>query len=202
MGVELIAASRNPKKIMEMEAITKEFGISIVSRDDAGLPQTEIEEDGDTFEKNSFKKAYEIMKMSGLPTIADDSGLEVDWLGGAPGVYSARFAGEGSTDEENNKKLLDLMKDVPKALRTARFVSVITVVFPDGRSLVARGETEGYLLEEEHGTNGFGYDPLFVPLEKDVSYAELSAEEKNMISHRGKALRRLRELLSNETIRG
>lgn len=202
MVVELIAASRNPKKIAELEAITREFGMMIISRDDAGLPQTEIEEDGDTFEENSFKKAYEIMKMSGRPTIADDSGLEVDWLDGAPGVYSARFAGESSTDDQNNEKLLDLMKNVPKEQRTARFVSVITLVFPDGRSLVARGEAEGFLLEQERGANGFGYDPLFVPLGKDATFAELPPDEKNKISHRGKALQRLRELLSEETIRG
>lgn len=185
-----------------MEAITKSFGLSIISRDNAGLPTTEIEEDGKTFEENSYKKAFEIMKLSGLPTIADDSGLEVDWLDGAPGVYSARFAGEECDDQANNRKLLELLKNVPKEKRTARFVSVITVIFPDGRTLVARGETEGTLLDEERGQGGFGYDPLFVPVGKELTYSELSAEEKNQISHRGKALQKLKELLYQETIRG
>lgn len=185
-----------------MEAITKEFGMTIISRDAAGLPTTEIEEDGDTFEKNSYKKAYEIMKISGRPTIADDSGLEVDWLNGAPGVYSARFAGEDCDDKANNRKLLDLLKDVPKEKRGARFVSVITLIYPDGKVLVARGETFGTLLEEERGDGGFGYDPLFVPAGKDLTYSELTAEDKNQISHRGKALRKLKELLYQETIRG
>lgn len=199
---DIIAASRNPKKIRELEAITKAFGMNIISRDDAGLPKTEIEEDGDTFEANSYKKASEIMKISGCPTIADDSGLEVEWLEGAPGVYSARFAGEECDDQANNRKLLELMKDVPKEKRGARFVSVITLIYPDGTTLVARGETEGTLLEAERGEGGFGYDPLFVPVGQDHTYSELSADEKNQISHRGKALRILKELLYQESIRG
>jgi XTP/dITP diphosphohydrolase len=199
---DIIAASRNQKKIREMEAITKEFGMNIISRDDAGLPTTEIEEDGETFEANSYKKAYEIMKMSGSPTIADDSGLEVDWLDGAPGVYSARFAGDACDDKANNRKLLELMKDVPPEKRTARFVSVITMMFPDGRTLVARGETEGTLLTDERGTGGFGYDPLFVPVGMTQTYSQLTPEAKNKISHRGKALRILKELLNQESNRG
>ncbi len=198
----IIAASRNPKKIREMEDITREFGMTIISRDEVGLPTTEIEEDGDTFEENSYKKAFEIMKISGCPTIADDSGLEVDYLDGAPGVYSARFAGEECDEKENNKKLLTLLKGVPTEKRGARFVSVITLIFPDGRALVARGETNGVLLDEERGTGGFGYDPLFVPEGKEVTYSELTAEQKNQISHRGKALQTLKELLYQETNRG
>ncbi len=199
---DLIAASRNPKKIKEMEAITKEFGLMIISRDDAGIPPDEIEEDGDTFEENSCKKAVEIMKTSGKPTIADDSGLEVDWLDGAPGVYSARFAGDECSDQANNEKLLTLLNGVPKEKRSARFVSVITVAFPDGRMLVARGETEGTILEKEQGKGGFGYDPLFVPLGETRSFAQLTPEEKNQISHRGKALQKLKDLLYLNTIRG
>lgn len=199
---DIIAASRNPKKIREMEDITKEFGMTIISRDDAGLPTTEIEEDGVTFEENSYKKAFEIMKISGRPTIADDSGLEVDWLNGAPGVYSARFAGEECDDKANNQKLLELLKGVPKEKRGARFVSVITLIYPDGKALVARGETAGTLLEEERGEGGFGYDPLFVPEGKNLTYSELTADEKNQISHRGRALRKLKELLYQDTTRG
>ena len=199
---DIIAASRNPKKIREMEDITKEFGMTIISRDDAGLPTTEIEEDGVTFEENSYKKAFEIMKISGRPTIADDSGLEVDWLNGAPGVYSARFAGEECDDKANNQKLLELLKGVPKEKRGARFVSVITLIYPDGKALVARGETIGTLLEEARGEGGFGYDPLFVPEGKNLTYSELTADEKNQISHRGRALRKLKELLYQDSTRG
>lgn len=191
----IIAASRNKHKIVEIEAITKKYGMNIVARDDAGLPTTEVEEDGETFEENSYKKAYEIMKMCGKTTIADDSGLVVDYLGGAPGVYSARFAGEGASDERNNHKLLDLLEGVPYKERRAKFVSVITMVFPDGETLVARGECPGHIITEEIGENGFGYDPLFVPEGFERTYAQLTAEEKNTISHRAKALAELEKLL-------
>lgn len=147
----IVAATQNKHKIVEIEAITKEFGMDIISRDEAGVPDIEIVEDGTTFEENSYKKAYEIMKLCGKITIADDSGLEVDCLDGAPGVYSARFAGEDGDDEANNRKLIDLIKDVPYEKRTGRFVSVITMVFPDGESLVARGEVEGHLVLEKKG---------------------------------------------------
>ncbi|MBQ1959778.1 MAG: non-canonical purine NTP pyrophosphatase, partial [Firmicutes bacterium] len=120
----IVAASRNKHKIEEIEAITKKFGMSIISRDEAGVPPVEIDEDGETFEANSFKKANEIMKMCGKVTLADDSGLMVDYLGGAPGVYSARFAGEDGNDEKNNAKLLKLLEEVPAKERTAQFVSV------------------------------------------------------------------------------
>ena len=125
----------------------------------------EIVEDGETFEENSYKKAFEIMKICGRTTIADDSGLEVDCLDGAPGVFSARFAGADGDDRANNQKLKELIKDVPYEERTGRFVSVITMVFPDGEVISSRGEVEGRLLLEESGENGFGYDPLFVPLD-------------------------------------
>lgn len=125
----IIAASRNKHKIEEIETITKKFGMEIISRDEAGIPKIEIEEDGETFEENSFKKANEIMKMCGKVTIADDSGLMVEYLGGAPGVYSARFAGEDGNDAKNNEKLLSLLDQVPYKERRAKFVSVITMVF-------------------------------------------------------------------------
>lgn len=192
----IIAASRNKHKIEEIEAITKKFGMEIISRDEAGIPKVEIEEDGETFEENSYKKAYEIMKMSdGKVTIADDSGLMVDYLGGAPGVYSARFAGEDGNDEKNNTKLLKLLEGLPRSERTAKFVSVITMVYPDGDYIVARGECTGTILEAPIGENGFGYDPLFLPDGYDKSFAQLSSEEKNSISHRAKALVELERLL-------
>lgn len=191
----IIAASRNAHKIAEIEAITRKFGMEIISRDEAGLPKTEIEEDGETFEENSLKKASEIMKMCGRVTIADDSGLMVEYLGGAPGVYSARFAGEGSGDEKNNQKLLNLLEGVPYKERRAKFVSVITMVYPDGETLVARGECEGHIIDTPVGENGFGYDPLFVPDGFQRTFAQLTPEEKNAVSHRAKALIQLEKLL-------
>lgn len=191
----IIAASRNKHKIEEIEAITKKFGMCIISRDDAGVPKVEVEEDGTTFEENSFKKADEIMKMCGKVTIADDSGLMVDYLGGAPGVYSARFAGEDGNDKKNNDKLLALLDQVPYKERKAKFVSVITMVYPDGETLVARGECEGHIIDAPVGENGFGYDPLFVPDGFQRTFAQLTSEEKNAISHRAKALIELEKLL-------
>lgn len=192
----IIAASKNKHKIEEMDAITSKLGMHIVPRDEAGIPDDfEIVEDGSTFEENSFKKANEIMKISGQIAIADDSGLEVDFLGGAPGVYSARFAGEDCTDKKNNIKLLTLLEDVPYKERRAKFVSVITMVFPDGEQLVARGECHGHILTEPLGQNGFGYDPLFVPDGYQRTFAEFTNEEKNKISHRAKALMKLSEML-------
>ncbi len=191
----IVAATKNRHKIKEIEAITKEFGMSIIPRDEAGVPDVEIIEDGSTFEENSYKKAYEVMKLCGKTTIADDSGLEVDCLGGAPGVYSARFAGEDGDDKANNRKLTGLLKDIPYEDRTGRFVSVITMVSPDGDAVVARGEIEGHIVLEEKGSNGFGYDPLFVPEGYDSTFGEIDTEIKNRISHRAKALSRLREKL-------
>ncbi len=195
MSSVIVAATKNRHKIQEIEAITQEFGMSIISRDEAGVPDIEINEDGETFEENSYKKAFEIMKLCNNITIADDSGLEVDCLDGAPGVYSARFAGKDGDDDANNRKLTELIKDVPYEQRTGRFVSVITMVFPDGETISARGEVEGHLLTEKRGSSGFGYDPLFVPEGYDRTFGELGPEIKNSISHRSRALARLRELL-------
>lgn len=192
----IVAASRNQHKIDEMQAILKKFGMEIISRDDAGVPKIEIEEDGETFEENSYKKAYEIMKLCGKTTISDDSGLMVDYLGGAPGVYSARFAGEDGNDAKNNEKLLTLLTDVPYKERRAQFVSVITMVFPNGESITARGECPGHIIDTPVGENGFGYDPLFVPDGFQRTFAQLSPEEKNEISHRAVALVELERLLT------
>ncbi|MBR5229392.1 MAG: XTP/dITP diphosphatase [Firmicutes bacterium] len=191
----IVAASRNKHKIEEIEAITKKFGMAVISRDEAGVAPVEIDEDGETFEENSFKKANEIMKMCGKVTLADDSGLMVDYLGGAPGVYSARFAGEDGNDEKNNAKLLKLLEGVPAKDRKAKFVSVITMVFPDGETIVARGECPGRIITAPTGDNGFGYDPLFVPEGYDKTFAQLTGEEKNQISHRAYALKELEKLL-------
>lgn len=191
----VVAASRNRHKIEEIDAITKKFGMHIISRDEAGVPDIEITEDGQTFEDNSLKKAREIMKLCGQITIADDSGLMVDCLNGAPGVYSARFAGEDGNDEKNNQKLLMLLEGVPEEKRTAEFVSVITMVYPDGNIITARGECRGRIITEPAGDNGFGYDPLFVPDGYDRTFAQLTAEEKNSVSHRAAALEKLKKLL-------
>ena len=191
----IVAASRNRHKIEEIEAITKKFGMSIISRDEAGVPPVEIVEDGETFEENSFKKADEIMKLCGKITLADDSGLMVDYLGGAPGVYSARFAGEDGNDEKNNEKLLKLLDGVPAKGGTAKFVSVITMVYPDGTVLSARGECPGRIITVPTGDGGFGYDPLFVPDGYEKTFAQLTPEEKNAISHRAAALTELEKLL-------
>ena len=204
----IVAATRNKHKIEEIGEITGRFGMSIVSRDDAGVPPVEIPETGKTFEENSYIKAYEIMKLCGRITVADDSGLVVDCLGGAPGVYSARFAGfEGlwpeencgadTGDRDNNAKLINLVKDYPYEERTARFVSVITMVYPDGKTIVARGTVEGHIVLEERGDGGFGYDPLFVPEGYDKTFGELSQQIKNTISHRANALKSLSEKLEN-----
>lgn len=191
----VVAATQNRHKIEEIEAITKEFDINIISRQEAGVPDIEIVEDGTTFEENSYKKAFEIMKLTGMPAVADDSGLAVDALDGAPGIYSARFSGLDGDDKANNRKLLELLKDVTMEKRTARFVSVITLIFPDGKTIVCRGECEGHIMFEESGSNGFGYDPLFRPEGYEVSFGQLPAAEKNRISHRAKALILLREKL-------
>lgn len=192
----IVAASKNKHKIEEIEAITKKYGMDVIPRNEAGVPdELEIEEDGETFEENSLKKALGILEVCGMPTIADDSGLMVDYLGGAPGVYSARFAGEDGNDDKNNEKLLRLMEEVPANEKTAKFVSVITLAFPDGDVIVARGECPGRIIDTLIGENGFGYDPLFVPDGYNKTYAQLTAEEKNQISHRAVALKELERQL-------
>ena len=191
-NMKIVAATGNKHKIEEIESITKKFGMNVITKAEAGVGDLEVEETGTTFEKNSLIKAEAIMKATGMPAIADDSGLEADALNGAPGVYSARFSGEGATDESNNAKLLKLMENIPDDERSARFVSVVTLCFPDGTVVAARGECPGTLRRSPRGDGGFGYDPLFVPVGYDKTYAEISAEEKNIISHRAKALGILR----------
>lgn len=196
--MKVILASRNEGKLREMRIILSKYGMDVVSRDDAGIPAFEVEETGTTFEENSYLKAKAIMEASGCPTIADDSGLVVDALEGEPGVYSARYAGEGCTDDDNNELLLRRMESVPDGERSARFVSVITMLFPDGRKLVAKGTVEGRIDRCLDGEGGFGYDPLFIPDGYDRSFGVLSSEIKNSISHRAKALSELEMLLNEE----
>ena len=198
--ITMIAASSNAHKIKEIQSIMSKFGVKVVSRKEAGVPEFEIEEDGETFEENSLKKAEAIMKATGKLTVADDSGLMVDYLGGAPGVYSARFAGEECDDEKNNEKLLKHLEGLPAEDRKAKFVSVITLMFPDGNTIGARGECPGRIIETPTGENGFGYDPLFVPDGLSKTFAQLSDKEKNSISHRARALEKLEEILTEREI--
>ncbi len=190
--MKILIATHNKKKKAELERILLPLGIEVVTDKDIGIELTDVEETGTTFEENSLLKAQSGCNESGLPCVADDSGLAVDYLNGAPGVYSARYSGEHGNDEKNNDKLLEELKDVPMKNRTARFVSVVTCVFPDGKKISVRGECEGKIAFERAGCGGFGYDPLF--LYGNKSFGELTAEEKDKVSHRGKALR----MLANE----
>lgn len=183
---QFVLASQNPKKLAELKRILEPMGIEVVTAADMGFNE-DIEETGETFEENSFIKAKAVCDALSLPAIADDSGLCVDALGGAPGVRSARYAGEEHNDTANCNKLLDEMFDVKK--RSARFVSVITLLMPDGRKLSVRGECEGTIANNPKGNNGFGYDPIFKVGLKTM--AQLPDEKKDAISHRGNALRKL-----------
>ena len=195
MAKTFLIATHNAKKKNELLRILAPLGIDVKTDSELGLTLSEPEETGETFYENALIKAKAGCKESGYPCVADDSGLMVDYLVGAPGVYSARFSGENSNDEKNNNKLLKLMADVPENERTARFVSVVCCVFPNGDIISARGECEGAIGYEKKGESGFGYDPLFMVNGK--SFAEMSAEEKDKLSHRGKALNLLLEKLND-----
>lgn len=191
--MKFILATHNKKKCAEMQRILSPLGIEVATADMLGINLTDVEETGTTFEENAYLKAYSGCMESGLPCIADDSGLVVDALGGEPGVYSARYAGGHGNDRANNEKLLRGLDGVPDVKRTARFVCCVCVHFPDGRYLVVKGKCEGRIGHEERGEGGFGYDPLFMV--GDRSFAEFSAEEKDAVSHRGNALRELVKVL-------
>ena len=184
--MKVILASQNQHKLVELSNILSKLGFEIALESEYGL-HVEVEETGTTFEENSLLKAEAVMKASGLPVLADDSGLMVDALDGAPGVYSARY-GHKSSDQERTAYLLENMKGVPEGKRGAKFVCVITCLWPDGRKIVARGECPGVIAKAPHGENGFGYDPVFYLPERGMTYAELPSEEKNAISHRARAL--------------
>jgi XTP/dITP diphosphohydrolase len=189
MDMKFLIATHNMKKRDEVYRILSPLGIDVNTSEQLGIEITDVDETGETFYENALLKAQSGCRESGLPCVADDSGLAVDYLVGAPGVYSARFAGCHGDDEANNQKLLKLMTDVPTEERTGRYVSVVCCVFPNGDIISARGECEGVIGYEPVGTGGFGYDPLFVMGEKTM--AQLTAEEKDVVSHRGKALRLL-----------
>lgn len=193
---KVVLASSNSHKLKELQAMLSEFDFELLSLKDVGLAGLDIPEEGDTFEANSLYKAEVVSRMTGHPAIADDSGLMVAFLDGAPGVYSARYAGEPKSDRANNAKLVDALKGVPESDRGAKFVTVITFYINEDTVLTARGEVEGRILEEERGEGGFGYDPLFYVQSLGKTFAELSSEEKNAISHRGRAIKKLQSLLT------
>lgn len=187
-----VVATKNAHKVRELEALFAPFGeISLVTAKEMGFDK-EIEENGTTFSENAYIKAFETAKELGIPAFADDSGLCVDVLDGAPGIYSARYAskdGEGnSTDEQNNQKLLNDLKDVPMEKRTAHYVCAMCLCFPDGRHIDSVGKCYGQILFEQRGNGGFGYDSMFYCPEHKKTYAEITAQEKNRISHRAKAV--------------
>ena len=187
--MKVVLASKNPHKLVEISQITAKFGIELVLQSELGI-NMDVEETGTTFEENSFIKAQAVMKATGLPALADDSGIAVDALNGEPGIYSARYGFDESLDDRGRLNLLlKNMEQVPDGQRQAKFVCVITLVHPDGQVIQARGEVHGELTRQPCGENGFGYDPIFYypPLGKTT--AELSSEEKNRVSHRANALK-------------
>jgi len=192
--LRLVLATRNQGKVRELQDMLKSTNFEVVSL--AEYPELpEVEEDGDTFLANAVKKAREIAAATGELTMADDSGLEVDYLGGAPGVHSARFAGEHGNNRANNEKLLKLLEGVPWEKRTARFRCVVAVATPDGEVETAEGTCEGIITPELRGEEGFGYDPLFYFPKYEKTFAELDPDLKNSVSHRGKALRKALKFL-------
>ena len=191
----VILASNNKHKLKEIQEILKDFEYNLVTMEGAGL-NMDIEETGRTFEENSLIKAEAVVKATGHIAIADDSGLEVDYLKGQPGVYSARYAGEPCDDQANNRKLLSALEGVEYEDRKARFVSVITMLFPNGKKIVARGEVNGHIGDKLKGEGGFGYDPLFI-YDNKQSFGQMDPEEKNKVSHRYNSLLILKERLKN-----
>ncbi len=189
-----IIASNNPKKVEELNRILNPLGIVAKTARELGISLDEVEETGETFIENARLKARATYKLTGMPCVADDSGLMVDALNGRPGVYSARYSGEGANAEKNNAKLLEEMKNVPVTRRTAKFVTVICCILEDGKEIIAHGECVGRIGYKPIGENGFGYDPLFI-IQDGRTFAQLTADEKDKISHRGNAIRILKKEL-------
>ena len=192
---KIVFATTNEGKVKEIKEILAGFPIEVVSMKEMNIT-ADVEENGATFEENSLIKAREISKLTGLPAMADDSGLEVDYLNGEPGIYSARYLGRDTDYNYKNNYIIEKLKNAKDEERSARFVCVISLVLPDGREFIKKGVMEGRIAYEIKGENGFGYDPVFYLPEYGMTSAELSSEEKNKISHRGKALRAMKELIS------
>jgi len=196
--MEIVLATRNKKKVEEIRRITRGLPITVLSLDD--FPRCpEVVEDRDTFEGNATKKAVEVATCTGMPALSDDSGLEVDALGGAPGVFSARYApdAQSGNDARNYEKLLSDLSGVPDERRASRFICCIALAFPDGTVKAFSGRAEGRIGHDPRGDKGFGYDPVFIPEGFDRTFAEMTAAEKDALSHRGKALEKLAEFLRN-----
>lgn len=189
-----ILASNNENKLAELRRILLPLGLNVISAKEATAGELEVEETGETFEENARLKAVAFVEETGLAAIGDDSGLVVDALDGAPGIYSTRYAGEGAPNDARIAKLLANLQGVPEEKRTAKFVSAICCVFPDGREVTVRGECHGRIGFAPVGENGFGYDPVFIS-ENGKTFAQLTSAEKDKISHRGNALRKLRAAL-------
>jgi XTP/dITP diphosphohydrolase len=192
--MKIVVATRNPGKLREIRLGLEGLAVELLSLADFPAAPA-VEEDGDSFAANAVKKARALCAYTGIPALADDSGLEVDALQGAPGIRSARFAGQGASDAANNAKLLSLLHGVRPEKRTARFRCVIALAWPDGRVDTVEGIAEGVILDEPRGDQGFGYDPLFYSPELDATFSEVEAERKLRVSHRGQALAQLRQML-------
>lgn len=192
---KIVFATTNEGKVKEIKEILEGFPVEVVSMKEMNIT-TDVEENGTTFEENSLIKAREISKLTGLPALADDSGLEVDYLNGEPGIYSARYLGKDTDYNYKNNYIIDRLKEAEDKERSARFICVISLVLPDGREFVKKGVMEGRIGYEIKGENGFGYDPIFYLPEYGKTSAELSSDEKNKISHRGKALRAMKEVIA------
>ncbi|MCB9554978.1 MAG: XTP/dITP diphosphatase [Deltaproteobacteria bacterium] len=194
--MKLLFATANANKVRELKQLLAKSAIELLSSDDVG-GLAPVEEDGTSFAENALKKARAAAEQTGYPAIADDSGLQVDALGGRPGVHSARYAGPNATDQQRNEKLLGELAELGEVERGARFVCAIALVYPDGRHVVVEDECRGQILEAPAGTGGFGYDPLFFVPELGCTFAEAEASLKNQLSHRGRALRQLVKLLES-----
>lgn len=194
---KLVLSTDNKHKIKEMKEILKDLNIEVLSKQDIGLNNFDVVEDGTTLEENSIKKAKALKEKTPFMVMADDSGLFVESLNGDPGVYSARYAGEDNNDDKNNEKLLQMMKDFPMNKRKASFFSVIALITEEGEVITVKGECKGHIGFELKGHNDFGYDPLFTPQGYEKTFAELSGEVKNKISHRAKALEDIKDTLTN-----
>ena len=194
--MEVVLATRNKNKIKEMTALLAPLPLKILTLDQ--FPHAEeVVEDGKDCEENAIKKAVEVSRQTGKPALSDDSALEIDALGGAPGVISARFAGENVTYADNRAKVLSLMNGVPLEKRGARFRTLLALAVPGKEPILTEGVTEGYIGLEEKGEEGFGYDPIFCLTEERRSYSQMSCEEKNRVSHRGKATEKMKKILEN-----
>ncbi|EKO3492190.1 XTP/dITP diphosphatase [Vibrio fluvialis] len=195
---KIVLATGNQGKVRELADLLADFGFDVVAQSEFNV--SEVAESGTTFIENAIIKARHAAKETGLPAIADDSGLEVDYLGGAPGVYSARYAGEDASDQQNLEKLLDAMKDVPEAQRSARFHCVLVLMRHenDPTPLVCHGKWEGRILTQAHGSNGFGYDPIFFVPEENCASAQLEPMRKKQLSHRGQALKKLFQAIEEQ----